>query len=133
MAAPPANNPQTEPDQRLSFARTYAVVTIVTTAIKYGSLVACVGFVYLSISALAGKATLANVGIRLLGNLTVSNGIMSILTGGSILYGVGQRRLRHTTVKRLAKERNDLERVVDRHRSSSGLTETGRTRPEDNS
>jgi hypothetical protein len=93
--------------------------------------------VYLSISALAGKETLANIGILgsinigLLGKLPVSDLVQSILTVGSILYGIGQRQLRHRTIKRLANERNDLERLIDRHRSSSGLTETGRTNPED--
>jgi hypothetical protein len=103
----------------------------VTTAIKYGSLVACVGFVYLSISALAGKVTLASIGLSALGNIRVSDGILTVITGGSILYGVGQRKLRHRTVTRLAKDKNDRERLIDPARSSSGLTETGRTRPED--
>jgi hypothetical protein len=132
MAPPPfRHETQPEPDHRLSFVRTYAIVTIVTTAIKYGALVACVGFVYLSISALAGKMTLASVGIRLLGNLKVSDGICGILTGGGILYGVGQRQLRRRAVKRLANEKNDMERILDLQRSSSGLTSTGETRPED--
>jgi hypothetical protein len=131
MAPTPPASRSVDSDDRVSLLRIAAVENIVITAIRYGSLIVCAGFVYLSIAALAGKITLAKVGVQFLGNLTVSNSIMSILTGGSILYGVGQRQLRRRAIKRLAKEKNDLERLLDSRRSSSGLTETGTTRPED--
>src|SRR5580704_11195249 len=118
-SAPPPHIPGRTESDRISFMRTAAFVTITTTAIRCGTIVACVGLVYLSILALAGKVTLASIGVRLLGDIRVSDSIMGVLTGGSILYGVGQRQLRHRAVKRLAQEKNDLERRLDPTRSSS--------------
>ncbi len=132
MASPPSGkSPSTELDFRRSLLRINATVTLITTAIKYGTLVACVYLGYLSIESLAGRVTLATVGIRLLGNLRVSEGICAILTTGGIVYGVGQRRLRHKAVKHLGNAKNELEKILDPGRSSSGLTEAGGTRPED--
>jgi|SRR5580704_7964920 hypothetical protein len=135
MATSPVLNPseRAELEFRLRLARMHVISTVLTTGIKYGALVACVGLTYLSIAALAGKTTLASFGLEVLGNIKLSQGICTILTGGSILYGVGQRQLRHRAVKRLANTKNELERIIDKGRASSGLTDTGTTRPEDKS
>jgi hypothetical protein len=131
VATPSAGITQAELDSKLSMMRTAAAVTIATTAIKYGALVGCVGLVYLSIAALSGRVTLASIGLNILGNLKLSEGICTALTTGSLLYGIGQRQLRHRAIKRLGNSKNELERIIDPGRSSSGLTDKGTTRPGD--
>ena len=133
VASPSKSAVATDTDfaNRLSLQRTMVVASVLTTLIKCATLVACCYFVYLSIAALSGKETLANVGIKVLGNVRFSEGVCAILTGGGILYGVGQRQLRHRAVKRIGKVHSELERRFDPGRSSSGLTDSGTTRPED--
>ncbi len=86
---------------------------------------------YLSISALAGHHTFADIGIRLLGNVSVNNGIAYLFGGGGIAYGVAQHRLKGSTVKALQGRIHHLETSIDPQRSSSQLTTQGETNPED--
>ncbi len=66
MALRPAStNTETETDPRLSFRRLDAVVTVSKTLIQYTALVFCVYFVYRSVAVLAGKETLASLGITM--------------------------------------------------------------------
>jgi hypothetical protein len=88
-------------------------------------------FVYKSVVALAGKETLASLGMSVFGNVKVSDGILYVLTGSGLVYGLGQRSLRRRTIKRLTPRSIDLERKLDPGRTSSGLTSKGTTRPED--
>lgn len=133
MSIPPSSGlSREELLYRLSLHRADGIISIVKSLIKYGALVACFYFVYLSILALSGKATLATIGLSVLGNIKVSEGICALLTGGSILYGVGQRQLRHRVIRRIGTRLSELEKERDPERSSSGLTDTGGTRPEDN-
>jgi len=132
MAFPsPATPSKIELEHGLKVARINATVTLGTTIIKYAALVACFGFIYLMTESLAGRTTLATIGLRIMGNLRVSDGISFVFGGGGVLYGVGQRQLRRRSVERLSKMKNELEQVIDQGRSSSGLTSTGTTRPED--
>jgi hypothetical protein len=108
-----------------------AIVSVVQSLFKYAAVVACAYFAYRAVAVLAGKQTLASVGLRVLGNVQVSQGVCAVLTGGSILYGVGQRQLRHRAVKRLGKGLSLAEKMIDKGRSSSGLTDTGTTPGED--
>jgi hypothetical protein len=128
---PPSNvrpSPGREFDPNLlKFARLNAVVSLVQSLFKYAAAVACAYYVYLSVAALAGKQTLASIGLNVLGNVQVSHGVCAVLTGGSILYGVGQRQLRHRAVKRIGRGLSEAEAIIDRGRSSSGLSETGTT------
>ena len=131
MGTPPANGTKAELDYRLSFKKIDAVVTIARAAIKYGALVACAGFLYRSIAVLSGKATLATIGLNILGNLTIQESISIVLTVGSIIYGVGQRQMRRKNIARLTERTIELEKRLDPRRTSSGLTNRGTTRPED--
>ena len=100
-------------------------------ALKWGAIVLLGRYAYLSIAALAGQTTLADIAIRFLGNLTVSNSIAYILASGGLAYGVGQRQLRRRHIKRNVSSKNDLEKLLDVKRTSSELTDTGMTRPGD--
>jgi hypothetical protein len=132
MATPsPVKPPRTELDYGLSFKKTDAVVVVLRELIKWGGVVLLARYGYLSIAALAGHQTFADIFIRLLANLKVSDGILYLLTGGSIAYGVGQRHLRRKHIKRIVATKNKLESKLDPKRTSSNLTETGTTRPGD--
>jgi hypothetical protein len=133
MAQPPhtANQIQAEYDERLAFKKIDAVISVIGLALKFAAIVMCFRYGYLSVVALAGKSTFADVGFRILGNLKVSEGISYIFGAGGILYGAGQRRLRRRNIERIVPLKNKLEKILDRKRTSSSLTSKGTTRPED--
>lgn len=122
---------QTEANARLSFKKIDEAASITKAALKYGTIIVCVYYAFRSIAVLAGKQTLASIGLSILGNVTVSNGIYIVLTGGSIVYGLGQRQLRRRSIKRLTEQGIKLEQRFDPKRTSSGLTKWGTTKPED--
>ena len=84
---------------------------------------------YKSIVVMAGLSTSANIAVRLAGNLTVSKGIITILTGSGWAYGLGQRALRRRHIERVVPLKNELEKVIDKNRTSSNLTQRGTTPP----
>ena len=132
MATPsPVQPPRPELVYQLSFKKLDAVVMICREIIKWGAIVLLGRYAYLSIAALAGQQTLADIAVRFLGNLTVSNSIAYILAGGGVAYGLGERQLRRRHIKRNVKSKNDLEKILDPKRTSSERTDTGKTRPGD--
>src|SRR6266705_347979 len=96
----PSEKTKTETELRLSFKRTDAFVTVSKTLIQYAAVVVCMFFVYRCVAALAGKETLASLGMTVLGNLKVSVGICIVLTGGGVIYGLGERSLRRRNIER---------------------------------
>ena len=79
----------------------------------------------------SGKYTFADIGIRFLGELKISEGLAYLLATGGIIYGWGEKRLRQKTIEQLSGRPIELEKRIDPRRSSSGLTPQGTTRPED--
>ena len=106
-------------------------VQVVNNGIRWGSICFISYNAYLSIEVLAGKNTLADIGIGFLTDINVSVAISWALAAGGVLYGYGQRRLRKNGVEHLAKRNQRLELIIDPERTSSNLTERGDTRPED--
>jgi hypothetical protein len=94
---------------------------------------ATIGFLgymgYRSVVVLAGVSTSANIAVRLAGNLTVSRGIITLLTGSGWAFGLAQRSLRRKNIERVVPLKNDLEKVLDPKRTSSNLTSRGTTPP----
>lgn len=115
----------------LSFKKIDSLVVVAREVIKWSGLVLLGRYGYLSIVALAGHQTLADIVVRLLANVKLSNGILYLVTGGSVAYGLGQRHLRRKHIKRVVAAKNELEKKLDPNRTSSNLTETGTTRPGD--
>jgi len=131
MAAPPPTKPPlTELDYRRSFHRLETVNEIVQLAIKWGILGYLGHCAFLIVQALAGKSTFADIGIRVFGNLNVSDGIITVLAGGGWVYGLGQRQLRRRNIQRTVPAKNALERLLNPTRTSSDLTSKGTTPPE---
>jgi len=73
----------------------------------------------------------ADIGIKVLGNFSISTAVAWLLGAGGAGYGMAQNKLRKDTVERLQKRNQDLERSFDQRRSSSRLTTRGDTRPGD--
>jgi hypothetical protein len=107
------------------------VASIIENGIRWPAACVIAFFGYLSIRALAGQHTVADIGIRVLGNLQVSEAVAWIFGGSGIVYGWRQRKLRRDKVERLQGRVRALETERDPNRSSSGLTPRGETHPED--
>lgn len=107
------------------------IATVLIYAIKYGALVAIFYFGYLSVLALAGKHTLADIGISFLSDVNVSVSIAWIFGVSGIFYGLRQRKVRKDTIERLQGRIQYLEAQIDSKRTTSQLTSRGDTREED--
>ncbi len=130
-SSPISEGSKSEQELKLAYKRIDAFVTVAKTLIQWAALVACVFFVYKCVVALSGKETFASLGMSIFGNVKVSDGILYVLTGGSILYGLGERGLRRKTIRRLTPRSIELEKRLNPARTSSGLTKKGTTQPED--
>lgn len=99
--------------------------------IQWGGLALIALYTFKSVEALSGRHTAADIGIKLLANVTISKGLAYLLGVGGVGYGLRQRGLRRTTVERMHRRVRELEARHDPKRSSSGLTTRGETAPED--
>jgi hypothetical protein len=132
MASPPPATPtRAQLEYSLKFKRTDAVATTIKQAIIWGCLVGIARYGYLSIAVLAGKQTFADIVMRVIANVKVSQWIAYLFGVGGVLYGVGERTLRRRTIRRITEDKNNLERKMHPGRTSSNLTESGTTRPGD--
>ena len=90
-------------------------------------------FAFLSIESLAGLDTDAeiNVVFNILKSTSVRSIIFLCVGIGGIVYGLVERRIRVTKIKRLSRRIKSLEKGLDKGRQSSRLNQTGSTRRED--
>ena len=109
MATPSQKPTRTESDYQLSYKKIDSVTTVIRDIVKWGG----IGFVvycgYLSVAALAGRSTGANIFVKILGDAKVSNGLIALLIGGGWVYGIGQQYLRRRNIQRLVSAKNALE------------------------
>lgn len=106
---------------------THAAASILTTGLRAAAVVLVARYLYLMVLALAGDRTVADIGIRVLGDFRISAVLPMAVGIGGAFYGHRQRSLRKKTVERLASRIRELERQADPARSSSGLTSRGDT------
>jgi hypothetical protein len=104
---------------------------VLETGLKYGFLALIFYFGYASLATLAGQITYADVGIRVIGDVRVSETVAWMFGVGGIGYGMRQRKLRRDTIERLSPRVRKYEQELDSHRTSTGLPSRGTTRPED--
>jgi hypothetical protein len=107
------------------------IVSVINNLIRWGGAVAIAYFAFRSILALAGQHTAADIGIKFLADVRVSEALAWIFGGSGIAYGWRQRKMRRDTVERIQGRVEAYEKVIDPRRSSSSLTKRGETRPED--
>jgi len=84
-----------------------------------------------AIRELAGRDTTANILVEFLASIKVSVAIAWGAAAGGVAYGYYERKLRKRAVHKLTARKSELEKLLDPTRSSSGLTHTGDTNPED--
>lgn len=113
------------------FSQTQAWALISVSALKWGATAWIAYCFYLSVLALAGKTTIAEIAARFVANIGISQSLAWLLSGGGVAYGIRERKLRQKTVKRLQTRIQDLEKRIDPKRSSSELTPLGETHPRD--
>ena len=92
--------------------------------------------VYLSVNALAGKETSADIAVqggfsvKFLANRYASQIIFALFGSGGIIYGLRQRRLYEKATKKLQRVEK-YEKLLDPTRSSSGLEDGTKNNDED--
>ena len=99
--------------------------------IRWGGIVACCYCLYLMIDALAGKTTATDIALKAITDLELDRGVLYVLTGGTTLWAIRERKLRKKKTKDIEAHLKELEKHIDPNRTSSNLTETGDTHPED--
>ena len=97
----------------------------VEVAIRFGSLALIARYVSHSIDVLAGKHTIANIGVRFLANVRVSEAAAWIFGAGGAGYGYRQRYLRRKDTKQIGVRLRKYEENRDPQRSSSKLESEG--------
>jgi len=107
------------------------VVQVLISLFRWVGIVLIVRYAYLGIEALAGKSTLADIGVNFLTDINISVALAWAAGLGGMVYGIKQRELRKDTIERLVGRIHELEGEVDPNRTSSNLTKRGDTRPED--
>lgn len=84
-----------------------------------------------TIATISGKTTVADLGVNVVADIRISEAVAYGLGVLGFGYGLKQRKMRKRSVREQSKRITDLETQIDPARSSSELTDTGDTRPED--
>lgn len=103
----------------------------INTFIRSAMWVGIAYFAYLSIGALAGQSTSANIIVQLLSDIRVETLFSYAFGVSGIVYGLRERKLRQRTIEHLQPRARVLEGILDERRSSSRLTLSGETNPAD--
>lgn len=129
----PKTKAELEAENRLLKMNTVSdgIVSIINNLIKWGGLVSIAYFMSVCVTALSGETTSSNIVIKFLTDFKINSALAMVLGGGGVAYGYSQNSLRKKTVQRLQERNQSLEKMIDKKRSSSKLTPTGDTRPED--
>lgn len=110
-----------------AFNRTEGIVQLLNNLIKYGSFVTIAYFAKEALVAMAGRTTLADIGIEILGSMELSVAAPTLSAIVTAMWALGERRLRKDTIQRQSDHIRYLETKIDPSRSSSSLTMRGDT------
>lgn len=126
-------NAQLEAELRLSKRQSWidGFFSALNNVIRWGTVAYIAHEIYLTVGLLAGKSTFADIGLKFFADIRVSEGVSYLLGASGVGYGLSQRKLRRKNIERLQGRIVTLEKQIDRNRTSSRLTETGETNPED--
>lgn len=106
-------------------------ISVINNFIKYGTMLGVTYLCKSSIVAFAGKDTNSNILIQLITDIHANQWGAYIFGGTGFFYGWSQKRLSKKTISRVSGRNQNLEKRIDARRSSSKLTHTGDTNPED--
>lgn len=93
--------------------------------------VLCFYFGSQSIASLAGNNTTANFAISYFTGADSTYGLPWVVAIVGLLYGFAERKLRQQKTSHFQARITRLESIIDKGRSSSGLTKDGQTHPKD--
>ncbi len=105
--------------------------SVVEQFFKYGAIALLGYFAMSAVQTLAGRTTFADIGLRFIGDVRVSEATAWFFGVGGVGYGLRQRKLRRDTIEALAPRVRERESELDPKRSSSSLPPRGTTRPDD--
>ena len=108
-----------------------SIAMLLRELIRYGGVALPFYFMYRTAEVLAGKTTTADIGLKMLGSLTITNAVGYGLGAVGTVYGLKERKLRRDKTEYLQDRVQKLEKQIDARRSSSRLTRRGTTNPDD--
>lgn len=108
-----------------------SIVSVINNLIRWGGLVGLGYELVQVVRAVAGKETTANILVKILANVTITQGVLTTVAAGSTVLYLKERSARRKAVQRLHPRIKELEEQIDPKRSSSTLTEMGDTNPSD--
>src|SRR5688572_5621132 len=118
-----------EQELRYKYSLRHRVVdhvgTILNTSTKFGFLALVFYFIRGGLIALSGQTTIANLGLTVASDLTVVDTVEAIVMSTAVIYGLWERKQRHSKTKYFANRLSQLERSIDPRRSSSKLMPSG--------
>lgn len=127
----PVSDAQADRDLRLAIHNRTVLAQSFSQFCKYAFLIAASYYGYHCVLALAGKNTAADIGIKFLSDIRISEAAAWLFGAGGVLYGTRERRLRLKVNESLGARVSELEEGIDPARSSSKLTPRGETNPQD--
>jgi hypothetical protein len=117
--------PEIDPGYHMRFLLVEKGARIIEVAVRYGLLALAVYFITSCINGLAGERTTADIGIRFLAEVKVSEAFAWIFGVGGVGYGARQRNLRRRDTKQMGARLRRYENQIDPHRSSTNLDSQG--------
>jgi len=104
---------------------------LIAIGLRCLAVVACFAFTGRAVEALAGKATIAEILVKLLANQGFSSTVAWLVGGAGAGIGLNERRLRRRDGKLMGERLKRYEKQLDPHRSSSRLDLLGDYREQD--
>ena len=118
-------------EERLGLHRIEQRYRTLRTAIRSLFGFGCVYMAAQAVGALAGQSTSVAVNLALQAFAEVRFALAVTLMGCAAAWAVAERMLRYRKVEVMATRLRELETAIDPNRTSSGLTPSGRTHPQD--
>lgn len=131
MAKQPEKLEEPSESFKIQITKINAYLTAWQHFVKWGVYGIIAWCVKVSIESLAGEATSSNIVLSLITDFKANQFFPYLFGGAAGAYGLAQQREKKKTVFRLHSRVKELETKIDPTRTSSGLTETGDTRTED--
>ena len=122
---------QSDLEFQLRIFRIDRVASVAETAVRFGFLAIIACFAWLSVRSSAGQRTFADIGIRVITDMRLSEAFAYIFGAGGVAYGLGERHLRRNRTQHFTTRMAALEQRLDPNRTSSELTMRGTTRKGD--
>ena len=100
---------------------------------KWSGLVLMVYFGSIAIRSLSGKTTVSNIVFKFIeqADSLKAETFLTIVSIMAVIWALTERKIRHYKIKKCYTRVTELEKKLDRERTTSGLTLEGKTNPGD--